>query len=172
MAKVLHASYSGYFPSCLLEIPDRATQSLEDAMEIYWKVKSWTLTFTGEYFDPVTRTFTRDAPDETYLVCNTFADSEAFSPYEEEGNQFALDGPFVNSLSNPTLYGVVPEFFVAVFSEFGSRSGFTTSTKFPTPIGTYTFFGQSYPLYYSTDDVPPDFTASGTLEPASYWTYQ
>jgi hypothetical protein len=171
MPQVLHASYSGYFPSCLFEIPDRATQSLEDAMEIYWKVKSWTLTFTSEYYDPATQTFTRTAPDETHLVCNTFDDVDAFSPYDEEGDAFYLDGPFVNSLSNPTLYGVEPEFRVTRVSEFGSRSGFTTNNKFPTPIGTYTFYGQSYPLYYTTDDVPPDFTYSGTIVPASYWTY-
>jgi hypothetical protein len=165
MAKVLHASYSGYFPTCLYELPDSATQSLEDAMEIYWKVKSWTITITGEI--PVTKTFTRTAPDETHLVCNTFGDEDAFSPNSEEDGFFFLDGPFVNSLSNPTLYGVEAVFVAKSTGGYGYSNTDPTNTQ----VGSYTFFGQSYPLYATTQetDIPP---ASGTIEPASYWTYE
>jgi hypothetical protein len=165
MAKVLHASYSGYFPTCLIEIPDSATQSLEDAMTIYWRVKSWTITITGEL--PITRTFTSTAPDETYLVCNTFGDGDAFSPNNEEEGFFFLNGPYVNSLTSPTLYGVDPAFSVRS-TEFGY--GYSNTDPSNTQVGLYTFFGQSYPLYRTTEetDVPP---ASGTIEPASYWPY-
>jgi hypothetical protein len=168
MAKVLHASYSGYFPTCLIELPELATQSLEDAMTIYWRVKSWTITITGEL--PITRTFTSTAPDETYLVCNTFGDKGAFSPNNEEEGFFFLNGPYVNSYSNPTLYGVEPVFTVIERTEFSSY-GYSNANPTDTQVGSYTFFGQSYPLYRTTQetDVPP---ASGTIEPASYWTYE
>jgi len=170
MAKVLHASYSGYFPSCLLELPDLATQSLEDAMEIYWKVKSWTIAISGDA--PVSaRTFTQTAQNETYLVCNTFGVEGSFSP-DDEDNTFLLNGPFVDSNSNPTLYGVEPYFFLrGVIGESGSVRYTSAFEQGETKeVGSFTFFGQSYPLYRVTeeDDIPP---ASGTIEPASYWTY-
>ena len=167
MAKVLHASYSGYFPTCLIEIPDSATQSLEDAMEIYWKVKSWTITITSTEFPISPRTFTRTALDESYLVCDqTTSAGSGFSPDDENGF-FFVDGFFVNSYANPTLYGVVPEFLI--MGETAEYSSF--ADEFSVLVGSYTFFGQSYPLYRPSDE-GDDSPASGTIEPASYWTYE
>jgi hypothetical protein len=166
MAKVLHASYSGYFPSCLNEFPELATQSLEDAMTIYWRVKSWTITITSTEFPISPRTFTSTAPDEAYLVCdNSGVFGNGFSPNDENGF-FFLNGFYVNSYASPTLYGVVPQFLIRDdFTEYGSPVD-----EFSVLVGSYTVFGQSYPLY-RTNDEGDDSPASGTIEPASYWPY-
>ena len=162
MAKVLHASYSGYFPACLIEESTLATQPLEDAMAIYWKVKSWTVTISGAL--PVSpRTFTRTDPDETYLVCN----NNEFSP-SDENNVFFLYGFFVNSYSNPTLYGVIPQFFISGDGQMYTSGG---GDEFATLVGSYTVFGQSYPLFRITDE-GDETPASGVIVPASYWPYQ
>jgi hypothetical protein len=168
MAKVLHASASGYFPSCLTENASLATQSLADAMAIYWKVKSWTITITSAEFPISPRTFTRTAPDETYLVCDqTTGGVSGFSPDDENGF-FAVEGFWVNSYANPTLYGVVPEFLIrGETGEYNSAGG----EEFDVLVGTFSFFGQSYPLYRPSDE-GDDSPASGVIEPASYWPYE
>jgi len=166
MAKVLHASASGYFPSCLIEDASLATQSLADAMAIYWKVKSWTITITSAEFPISPRTFTRTAPDETYLVCDLTGGDSGFSPNDLNGF-FFLNGFYVNSYANPTLYGVVPEFLIK-----GETVEYSSSVDaFSVLVGSYTFFGQSYPLYRPSDE-GDDRPASGVIEPASYWPYE
>ena len=168
MAQVLHASYSGYFPSCLFELPEFATQSLEDAMTIYWRVKSWTITISSEYFPISPRTFTQTAPDETYLVCSNIGyDGNGFSPSDEDG-YFFLNGFYVNSYASPTLYGVVPAFMIKSKTVQYNSIG---DEEFDVLVGTFSFFGQSYPLYRPSDE-GDDTPASGTIVPASYWTYE
>jgi hypothetical protein len=168
MAKVLHASASGYFPSCLIEDASLATQSLADAMEIYWKVKSWTITITSAEFPISPRTFTQTATDETYLVCdNSGASGNGFSPNDLD-NFFFLDGFYVNSYASPTLYGVVPSFLIrGDTGEYNSIGG----DAFDVLVGTFSFFGQNYPLYRPSDE-GDDRPASGVIEPTSYWTYE
>jgi len=167
MAKVLHASASGYFPSCLIEDASLATQSLADAMAIYWKVKSWTITITSAEFPISPRTFTRTAPDETYLVCDLTGGNSGFLPNDLNGFLF-LNGFYVNSYANPTLYGVVPEFLIrGETGEYNSTGG----EEFDVLVGTFSFFGQSYPLYRPSDE-GDDRPASGVIEPASYWPYE
>lgn len=166
MAQVLHASYSGYFPSCLTENSALATQSLEDAMSIYWKVKSWTITISGAF--PISaRTFTQTALDETFLVCdNSGGSGNGFSP-SDANNTFYLNGFFVNSYSNPTLYGVIPQFFIEGAAQYTTDAG----DEFAVLVGSYTVFGQSYPLYRISDE-GDDTPASGAIVPASYWPYE
>lgn len=169
MAKVLHASYSGYFPSCLTELPELATQSLEDAMTIYWRVKSWTITISGEA--PISaRTFTSTAPDETYLVCDNSGDvGNGFSPNIGEDEVFFLNGFYVNSYASPTLYGVVPNFLVKEgFVQYSSGG----VADFERLVGSFSFFGQSYPLYRISEDTPEQPPASGVITDSSYWTYE
>jgi len=168
MAKVIHASASGYFPACLIEDSELATQSLEDAMSIYWRVKSWTITISG--VDAISaRTFTQTASDETYLVCdNSGASGDAFSPSDED-NTFFLNGFYVNSYSNPTLYGVRPAFVLSqgVYVTYTS-GGLGDGEK---EVGSFSFFGQSYPLYRESEDEQPP-AASGVIVDSSYWPYE
>ena len=64
MGKVLHASYSGYFPFCIGRDgnfgPDEGEteggvypvgMSLEDAMKIYWRVRTWEISYEGRTAD-------------------------------------------------------------------------------------------------------------------------
>jgi len=162
MAKVLHASASGYFPGCLVENADIANQSLVDAMAIYWKVKSWTITISGD--DPISATtFTRTESDETYLVCN----NNEFSPSDAD-NFFSLSSAFyVNSYSNPTLYGVRANFYLKRGSLIYSSQG---GEEFSQLVGTFSFYGNSYPLYREIDEGGPP-SASGSIVPDTYWPY-
>jgi len=168
MAKVLHASYSGYFPSCLTEDASLATQSLEDAMSIYWRVKSWTITISGA--SPVSaRTFTQTAPDESYLVCdNSGVVGDAFSP-SDENNTFFLNGFYVNSYANPTLYGVLPAFAIQQESAEYTSGGLV---DFEREVGSFSFFGKSYPLYRVSEEDPEPPAASGVIVDSSYWPYE
>lgn len=168
MAKVLHASASGYFPSCLTENASLATQSLGDAMSIYWRVKSWTITISGAF--PISaRTFTQTAPNESYLVCdNSGGSGDSFSP-SDENNTFFLNGFYVNSYATPTLYGVVPAFFIKNGSiEYTSGR----LVDFERKVGLFSFFGQSYPLYRVSEEEPEPPSASGVISTSSYWPYE
>ena len=85
MAKVLHASYSGYFPYCILPyqesvfFPFVSRVSLTQAMSLFWRVKK--MRISGTYIAPYVgapNEETRDwemiaesaANDESKLVCN------------------------------------------------------------------------------------------------------
>jgi len=161
MAQVLHASYSGYFPDCLVEDANRANRSLVDAMTIYWKVKSWTITISGDA--PISATtFTRTESDETYLVCN----NNEFSP-GDENNLFSLNGFYVNSYATPTLYGIDADFFLKRGSLIYNSEG---GEEFSQLVGTFSFYGNSYPLFREIDEANPP-SASGTIVPNTYWPY-
>jgi len=83
MGKVLHASYSGYFPSCIGEERTQGVLngSLEDLMYIYWRVKTWEIeSVIGQLLvgdGPATWTFNQgvtplgsiNANTEEELVC-------------------------------------------------------------------------------------------------------
>lgn len=81
MGKVLHASYSGYFPFCLNEGPEAPlsfnTATIDSAMNLWWKVKK--IRFYGVFglpdFAPTTYyswelVVERNATSEESLVCN------------------------------------------------------------------------------------------------------
>jgi hypothetical protein len=82
MAKVLHASYSGYFPYCILPyqesvfFPFVSRASLTQAMSLFWRVKK--MRISGTYQTPPPNQETRSwemiaesaANDESKLVCN------------------------------------------------------------------------------------------------------
>jgi hypothetical protein len=58
MGKVLHASYSGYFPTCI--VPGKPTPpedylslTLDQAMALFWRVKTWRAKASGSFHDEV-----------------------------------------------------------------------------------------------------------------------
>jgi hypothetical protein len=56
MGKVLHASYSGYFPTCIIDgtpTPPKEYLSLtlEQAMALFWRVKTWEARASGSFYD-------------------------------------------------------------------------------------------------------------------------
>lgn len=82
MAKVLHASYSGYFPYCILPyqesvfLPAVSRVTLANAMSLFWRVKK--MRISGSYTTPPPSEETRSwemiaesaAITEANLVCN------------------------------------------------------------------------------------------------------
>jgi len=55
MGKVLHASFSGYFPTCISDgIPspsqDYLSLTLEEAMAMFWKVRTWEARASGSFY--------------------------------------------------------------------------------------------------------------------------
>jgi len=177
MAQVLHASYSGYFPSCLQVSDESAIFTLEEAMTIYWKVKAWTI--SGTYKNDIgesssfSQSFTSTLSNESYLVCRT----KNYSPYFETDFSPSTDDTFfirpsefyINSSGN--LYGV----------DIGFQ--FTPSGERPAPIGTrpnnpsgdvgsLSVLGRSIPFYAEEldgDEFPR--SANGTMTPLEYWPY-
>jgi hypothetical protein len=117
MGKVLHASYSGYFPACIEQSEPPAREytisgSLEDVMSFYWRVKKFNVTFSGSGVGPspfFTEVEMRGAFDlettyykesllsqasESDLVCNL---RRAF---RGSGGELLLNGQFFSELSS------------------------------------------------------------------------
>jgi hypothetical protein len=182
MAKVLHASASGYFPSCLEVNDELAIFTLEEAMEIYWKVNAWTITGTytnnlGES-SPFSQTFTSTLADETKLVCrarNFFPYFENdFTPFTDEAFFRRPQYFYINSSGN--LYGLDIDF---QFAPAGQGEGSIKAigagnVSFDyTNVGSLSVLGKSIPFYAeSSDDGNNPPSASGTMTPSEYWTYQ
>jgi hypothetical protein len=181
MAKVLHASASGYFPSCLEVNDELAIFTLEEAMEIYWKVKAWTI--TGTYINnlgessPFSQTFTSTLADETKLVCrarNFFPYFENdFTPFTDEN--FFQRPQFFYKNSSGNLYGLDIVFqFLPPGQGFGQRLiGTSNNFDYSPIIGSLSVLGKSIPFYAEIgDDAESPPSANGTMTPSEYWTYQ
>jgi len=178
MAKVLHASYSGYFPSCLQVSDEFAIFTLEEAMEIYWRVKAWTI--SGTYINYIGesssffQTFTSTLADESRLVClprdyspffETDFTPQADDTFFQRSSQFYIN-------SSESLYGVDIAF---QFIPSGANRGIGTSgiNEPSTDVGVLSVLGKSIPFYAEArdgDEVPT--SANGTMTPSAYWTYE
>ena len=177
MAKVLHASASGYFPSCLQFNSELAIFTLEEAMEIYWKVKTWTI--SGTYVNdlnessPFSKTFSSTLADETHLVCpvrNYYPYFETdFSPQTDDAF-FYRPSEFYTNLE--TLYGLDIYFSFIPPDERALSIG--TAPNDPSIlIGSLSVLGKSIPFYAESgdgDEFPR--SANGTMTPSAYWTYE
>jgi hypothetical protein len=168
MAKVLHASRSGYFPSCLSQNSTLATQSLTDAMEIYWKVRSWAVTISGDVFGY--QVFVSTASDETDLVCGSDFLPSIDAPYLDL-YRFYLGGPLVDSYLNPQKYAVLPAFTLVCESNDGNSQEISSEFidgRGTLLGGTFSFYGKSYRLFFREEG---SLELSGSVIPNSYWSY-
>lgn len=178
MAQVLHASASGYFPSCLQVSDELAIFTLEEAMEIYWKVKAWTI--TGTYVNrlgessPFSQTFTSTLADETRLVCLP----RNYSPYFETDFTPQTDDTFFSRSSNfyinssESLYGVDISFQFTPPGEFSNSIG-TIVDDPSSEVGSLSILGKSIPFYArASDDDEFPTSANGSMTPSAYWTYE
>ena len=178
MAKVLHASYSGYFPSCLQVSDEFGVFTLEKAMEIYWRVKAWTISGTyvnqfNEIYD-FSQTFTSTLADETRLVClprNYFPYFETdFTPQTDDAFFQRPSSFYINSARS--LYGVSISF--KFIPSGASRSIGTSGIDDPsTDVGVLDVLGKSIPFYAEAADGDEFLTsANGTMTPSAYWAYE
>ena len=180
MAKVLHASYSGYFPSCLQVSNGLAIFTLEEAMEIYWKVKAWTIagTYTNDLgqSSSFSQTFTSILADESRLVClprNYFPFFETdFSPSTDDTFFLRASEFYINSDKN--LYAPTISFaFIPPGQGLGQKSIGTIGVNDPSPtVGSLSILGKSIPFYAEgNEDVEFYPSANGTMTPSAYWAY-
>ena len=177
MAKVLHASYSGYFPSCLQVSNEFAIFTLEEAMEIYWRVKAWTIagTYVNRFGEssPFSQTFTSTLADETRLVClprNYFPYFETdFTPQTDDTFFQRPSNFYINS--SESLYGVNISFEFTPSGDFADSIG-TTVDNPSSEIGSLSVLGKSIPFYARAgdgDEFPT--SANGSMTPSVYWPY-
>jgi len=170
MGKILSPQGSGYFPTCLSQNATLATHSITDAMEMYWKVRSWTVTISG--YCSGYQVFISTASDETSLVCqSSFLPSINTSFFDE--NAFYLGGPSVDSILNPQKYAMVPAFAVVCQLENDGGSVIISSEFYDEPgnfviVGSFSFYGKSYRLFGGEGS---EGGLSGSVIPSAYWSY-
>jgi len=178
MGKILHAGKSGYFPFCLQE--GTGYWSLEKAMEIYWRIRSWEFSLSVTYLafsdlgeeQIFTTTPTPLGPavitslvtTEEDLVCgnslNRFLHLEA-TPTKS------------GSLYNPGFgvdvnWGSEYDFGFAEFQVFSGAGG--------PDVRSFSIYGSSsFPLSFIVYERPEiSFSlldATLSLEPKSWWSY-
>jgi hypothetical protein len=172
MAKVVHASYSGYFPYCLLPyqestfFPIVSRVSLENAMSLFWRVKK--MRISGTYQTP--------PPNEETRSWEMIAESAAIT----ESNLVCNPGILITSTSNisdspsPPVFGFTDyvqssgDLFVAPFA----IAGFFADTQ---EAGfSYTNPAQSGAKTLSIEGTTLTGEDAGTgtqLEVLEYWQY-
>ena len=187
MGKVLHASGSGYFPSCIQTAPDTKSNlvggTLEEIMELYWRVKSWRLDYVSGsenfYFGSSVETLTYTASQqalgsvvatsEESLVCNPYtllsANAEYLLTFSGGSSSLSL-GILLNSYflkENETYY-----------MEFLFDMLFVTTQETGYEVGSLTINGLSVPLYGYIDGNQPDNidgNISVSISATEYWSY-
>ena len=188
MGKVLHASFSGYFPTCIIEgIPtpsqDYLSLTLEQAMALFWRVKTWEarasgsfysysigsdITYTSNSFSDMTPSIT--IQEEKNLVCKG-SETFSFSRNATANIPSPISGTidfgytFTSIKKNASTY--YPSFFVVSINALSLYSPF-----FAAKIGTYKI---TYLDYDITGDI---FSADGSsgsalieIRAKEYWTY-
>ena len=188
MAKVLHASASGYFPACIQTAPTSKSNlvggTLEQIMDLYWRVKAWRLDsvsgsidIDGEILNYSASQQTLgavSATTETDLVCNSsFTANAIYTLSGGFGSQtgqldIALGGSYFNENTAYYSYFSFEMFFVTaqetVYVPFVSSGG---------QVGSVTINGLSVPLYGYVDGPARPITGNLTasISPIAYWTY-
>jgi hypothetical protein len=199
MGKVLHASGSGYFPTCINEVDSPACVfPLEIMMKIYWRVKRFRVTGSGIGTFP---------PPFEYLT-GTFA----FNPFEIFSKSYYV---FEDKLRNSEEELVCPSFFQTLSPEFpieyvsvaplpatknkNNLFALEIGSNFPfeglldsegvyqginiffgpyattSPSTSLNIFGVNMPVYITIDGFGDDAYMGGnlqlTLTPIEYWSY-
>jgi len=187
MGEVLHASASGYFPACIQSAPtfksDLVGGSLEEIMELYWRVKAWRLdsvsgsvNFDYGGGDVTTISYSAsqqslgyvDPATEENLVCDPFPFFSATANYLLNGSNYllsvSLNGFNFNFLKENETY----------YMRFGFDMLFVTTQVTPYQVGSVTINGLSVPLYGYIDGAPPDNITgniSASISATEYWSY-
>jgi hypothetical protein len=187
MAQVLHASASGYFPACIQTAPTSKSNlvggTLEQIMELYWRVKAWRLDsisgsidIDGEIINYSASQQTLgsvNAISETNLVCNPYPLISATANYLLNGSDnlsldVSLGGNFYkeNEIYYMELY----------FNMLFVTTQITTYVPFESSggqVGSLTINGLSVPLYGTVDGPARPITGnlSASISPIAYWTY-
>lgn len=178
MGKVLHASYSGYFPFCLneydLDPPFSAYSpvSLQTAMRIWWRIKKFR--FYGTYVlnpetDPETRNWEivveRNANSEENLVCNP---NPGWTT-EFTLNTFGVSGFSLENIFQDGANYVVGSSFGAGFVDGSQEQGIFYVSAYDVILKTYNFGGVTY--YMTGDNNTYNEFTTINHEILEYWSY-
>jgi hypothetical protein len=181
MGKVLHASGSGYFPSCILAgEPEDCPWTLEKAMQTYWRVRTWEFEASGRLQDK-----SKDFPPYSFSLTAsgiTSVDAEEIPHTLEEGlvcyNSFLGGGAEIyftqpeksGNLYNSGLFGAV-----ITFANTGDEMEFGFSAK---NVNEYNLeiLGVNIPMSAFVIDDDPEIgvdviSATATLTPTLWWSY-
>jgi hypothetical protein len=185
MGKVLHASGSGYFPSCIEESADSkyAIWPLEKAMQSYWRVRAWN--FTAK----VTVIPFGESPFElSYSVANIFStanqesDLVCFNEFNDPSR--GVDIFFFPATNGNYLYKKVGDLYYSGLAGFivdGSTSlefvfgpdifdQFGNEFSFPV-LGADLKIGSFYFLDSQPEDYNPVADCEASLTPSEWWSY-
>jgi hypothetical protein len=194
MGEILHASYSGYFPTCIIEGTPTPTEqylslTLEQAMALFWRVKTWRAKASGSFHDEVleatiaytSSSFVDMTPnvivdEEQNLVCYgnrtfyferdataTITPDESEDPYDGDGTiNFQYNFSSINK-GGSTYYPYVL---------FGSINSASSTDGGGAKIGTYKI---TYLNFEISGDLFGSDGSSGSasiqIDAKEYWSY-
>ena len=198
MGKVLHASGSGYFPSCIQQ--GIGLWSLEKAMDVFWRIRSWELNTSITYSVPIDGVPTQFtvSPQSPYQFTYRY-NSDPFSfggpplTSEEElvcgsevslivgMEQYTINEPYgYLELISPQKSGSLYSPGFNLFFEFeadvlGIETFLFTNGANGQPGGQKSFsIYESTPISVFFQEFQEDFTfvdATFSLEPTEWWSY-
>lgn len=195
MGKILHASYSGYFPFCIVEDSNVGPETyypvgltIQKAMDLWWNIRSWQIAGTAinTQFIPkfvMADSSTKEIANVEELVCarSMFGFEFVYLPPETpDGNSESIDWAILadevlpvanvkikkyNDLYYPLIY------ITAVYGNPEDPVQFGSTIKtglFNTESGMLNFFGTNIQLWRQ----PSQLNWSGSFSSASSWTYE
>jgi hypothetical protein len=201
MAKVLHASKSGYFPFCeqnSLDFSDnlKIDGTLEQIMALYWRVKRFKYSLTGQYTadfaDPIiisggSGVFAQNIypPNEEDLVCSgptLFTGSATLSTEVTITPNFYMGLFLTNPISPLPFFQSTDDIYKTYFQITSDRvfggGEFTNSiatSEFSQPCGNYSvqIFSQIIKFGTLFQTFNPNYSGNVSLviEPSEYWSY-
>ena len=178
MGKVLSAQGSGYFTTCIQD--GTGYWSLEKAMEVVWRVRSWQVNMSATYFvsdGENEQTFTTNFGTPTQLTSglDIGREEELVCGY----NSFYSTNIFINftgATKSGSLYNPGFSFYalVGVELDVGLTYVQVDSGNFGNDIKSYSIYGSApIEFSYSTGQflVTEFLDASLSLEPVEWWSY-
>jgi hypothetical protein len=193
MGKVLSAQGSGYFPSCLQEMPESTlgivTASLSNIMKLYWRVKSWKIdSITGSFkpnaeydaesfsYNVIEKDLTQvsEITQENQYVCNPVYSAFVIIDYNYvlNGIPYPATSPFNFAYGDDFYYGY--GIALGIGFQYNVNNSWGSSER-SGQIGTFNInpFGISVPLYSYNDGPPrvPSGNVVVNMSPREYWSY-
>jgi len=180
MGKILHASGSGYFPTCIQD--GDGFWSIEKAMEIYWRVRTWSASASGTYTlvedEPQNWSYslsgiTSLATQEEDLVCGENAFEENLDPEEFptaliQCLSIEKSGSLYNPISFLDIDGPLLSFPIQISGPFSSATPIEPDRE---AFISLSIFGSTGALWRFS--LPTEGTLTGTfsLTPTEWWSY-
>jgi len=191
MGKVLHASYSGYFPTCIIDgtptpPEEYLSLTLEEAMALFWRVRTWEARASGLIADAATSA-------NIEYTSNSYSEMTPSIVIEEEKNLvckgsetffFSRDATATITPNGGTPYNIDGTInFQYIFSSI-KKAGSTYYPSFTiSSINSLTSFYTSkigtYKITYLGEDIVGDlFGTDGSsgnaiieVRAKEYWSY-